>query len=97
MWIKNLRIESFGKLESVSIGLGDKITVISGKNEAGKSSIAGFIKYMLYGFDSSKKNSVSENQKKKYMPWDGADCSGELTFEAADKNTYTAPSRTRNR
>ena len=97
MRIKNLRIESFGKLESVSIGLDDKITVISGKNEAGKSSIASFIKYMLYGFDSSKKSSVSENQKKKYMPWDGSDCSGELTFEAADKNTYTAVRRTATR
>ena len=48
MRIKNLNITSFGKLEDVSIGLDDKITVISGKNEAGKSSIATFIKYMLY-------------------------------------------------
>ena len=94
MRIKNLRIESFGKLESVSVGLDDKITVIHGRNEAGKSSIASFIKYMLYGFDSSKKSSVSENQKKKYMPWDGSDCAGELTFEAADNNTYTAVRRT---
>ena len=38
MRIKNLNITSFGKLEDVSIGLDDKITVISGKNEAGKSS-----------------------------------------------------------
>ena len=84
MRIKDLRIDSFGKLSDVSIGLDDKITVIHGKNEAGKSSIATFIKYMLYGFDSSKKSDVSENQKKKYMPWDGAECSGQLDFVTAD-------------
>ncbi len=94
MRIKNLNIASFGKLEGVSIGLDDKITVISGKNEAGKSSVATFIKYMLYGFDSSKKAEVSENQKKKYMPWDGGECAGELTFEAADGKIYTAVRKT---
>ncbi len=97
MRIKNLRIDSFGKLNSVNIGLDDKITVISGRNEAGKSSIATFIKYMLYGFDSSKKSDVAENQKKKYMPWNGGECSGELEFEAADGKRYTAVRKTASR
>ena len=97
MRIKNLRIDSFGKLNSVGIGLDDKITVISGKNEAGKSSIATFIKYMLYGFDSTKKQGISENQKKKYMPWDSDECGGELSFVAADGKTYTAVRKTANR
>lgn len=94
MRIKNLKIGSFGKLEDVGIGLDEKITVIHGKNEAGKSSVATFIKYMLYGFDSSKKSDVSENQKKKYMPWNGDECSGELEFEAADGKTYVAVRKT---
>lgn len=94
MRIKDLRIDSFGKLSDVSIGLDDKITVIHGKNEAGKSSIATFIKYMLYGFDSSKKSDVSENQKKKYMPWDGAECSGQLDFVTADGKEYTSVRKT---
>ena len=97
MRIKNLNIGSFGKLNDVSIGLDDKITVIHGKNEAGKSSIATFIKYMLYGFDSSKKSDVSENQKKKYMPWDGEECSGQLEFEAADGKKYVAVRKTASR
>lgn len=94
MRIKNLNIASFGKLEDVSIGLDDRITVISGKNEAGKSSIATFIKYMLYGFDSTKKQEVADNQKKKYMPWSGYECSGEMTFTAADGKTYAAVRKT---
>lgn len=94
MRIKNLRIDSFGKLNDVNIGLDEKITVITGKNEAGKSSIATFVKYMLYGFDSSKKSDVSENQKKKYMPWDGGECSGEMEFVSADGKSYTAARKT---
>ena len=97
MRIKNLRIDSFGKLNDVSIGLDDKITVIHGKNEAGKSSIATFIKYMLYGFDSSKKSDVSENQKKKYMPWNGTECSGQLDFVADGDKKYTAVRKTASR
>ncbi|MBE6680925.1 MAG: hypothetical protein E7600_01390 [Ruminococcaceae bacterium] len=97
MRIKNLNIGSFGKLSDVSIGLDDKITVIHGKNEAGKSSIATFIKYMLYGFDSSKKADVSENQKKKYMPWDSDECSGELEFESSDGKRYVAVRKTATR
>lgn len=97
MRIKNLKIDSFGKIEDVSISLDDRITVISGKNEAGKSSIATFTKYMLYGFDSSKKSDVSENQKKKYMPWNGLDCSGEMTFVSDEGKEYTAVRKTSSR
>ncbi len=97
MRIKNLNIDSFGKLNSVGIGFDDKITVISGKNEAGKSSIANYIRYMLYGFDASKKADVSENYKKKYMPWDGDSCGGDITFEAADGKVYTAVRKTASR
>ena len=94
MRIKNLNIGAFGKLEGVNIGLDEKITVIYGRNEAGKSSIATFIKYMLYGFDSSKKAEISENQKKKYMPWESGECSGEMTFSSQDGKLYTAMRKT---
>lgn len=90
MRIKNLGIDSFGKLENVDISLDEKITVVYGKNEAGKSSIASFVKYMLYGFDSVKKQDVFENMKKKYMPWDGGGCSGHMEFVCEDGKTYTA-------
>lgn len=94
MRIKNLNIGTFGKLESVNIGLDEKITVIYGRNEAGKSSIATFIKYMLYGFDSSKKAEISENQKKKYTPWESGECSGEMTFSSHDGKLFTAVRKT---
>ena len=66
MKIKRLEINSFGKLKNVNISIDERVTVITGKNEAGKSTIASFIKYMLYGFTSSRNANLSENDKKKY-------------------------------
>lgn len=93
MRIKNLNIISFGKIEKVNIKLDEKITLINGKNEAGKSSIASFIRYMLYGFPTSRGN-VAENQKKKYMPWETDECLGEMSFVSDDNNTYNIQRRT---
>ena len=93
MRIKRLGIGDFGKLHDVEIALDDKITVIHGKNEAGKSSIASFIKYMLYGFGASRSQDLSENQKKKYMPWDAAECSGDMTV-LSDGKEYTFARKT---
>lgn len=90
MKIKTLNIGSFGKLSDVNINLDDKITVIYGKNEAGKSTISSFIKYMMYGFSQKRPTSLKDNEKKKYTPWDADEIYGEMSFESADKNTYTA-------
>lgn len=94
MKINKLSIGDFGKLSDVSITLDPKITVISGKNEAGKSSIASFIKYMLYGFSGSRSSSLSENEKKKYMPWEAESCNGEMLFTSAEGKQYRAARKT---
>ena len=94
MKINKLVIDSFGKLEDVSIGLDERVTVITGKNEAGKSSIATFIKYMLYGFSSSRSGDLTENSKKKYMPWDKDRCGGEMYFTSKDGKSYRAVRQT---
>lgn len=58
MKIKQLRIEGFGKLVNQTYDLEDFTTFI-GENEAGKSTILAFIKYMLFGFE----NATSSNQE----------------------------------
>lgn len=94
MKINKLVISSFGKLTDIGISLDDRVTVVTGKNEAGKSSIASFIKYMLYGFSGSRSRDLSENEKLKYMPWEGDTCSGELHFAADDGKAYSAIRKT---
>ncbi|MGM5485740.1 MAG: ATP-binding protein, partial [Pseudolactococcus raffinolactis] len=58
MKIKQLRIEGFGKLVNQTYDLED-FTTFLGENEAGKSTILAFIKYMLFGFE----NATTSNQE----------------------------------
>ena len=55
----------------------DSLVVISGLSGSGKSSLARFIRFMLYGFTSPRNSSVAQNDKKKYTPWDESVCKGE--------------------
>jgi len=50
MYIETLRIDRFGGIRARSYGLGPGVNIIEGQNEAGKTTIAAFIRYMLYGF-----------------------------------------------
>ena len=49
MIIEKIEIDSFASLRGVSFDLTDGINLIEGNNESGKSSIADFIKFILYG------------------------------------------------
>ena len=82
MRIQKIKIHSFGKLKDFSLSFEDGMNVLFGENEAGKSTVLAFIKAMLYGFSGSKR-SISENERLKYMPWDGSKMGGELYFESA--------------
>ena len=76
MHIKKIFIESFGKLERLTLDLSEGLNVIYGENAIGKSSISAFIKYMLYGFSHANKRSVAENDKKHYLSWSNDQASG---------------------
>lgn len=82
MNIKKLYISAFGKLENKTIELSEGLNVIYAPNESGKTTVASFIKYLLYGFPKERqteKNPVTE--KVKYTPWSGAVPSGSMTLE----------------
>ena len=51
MIICAIHIGHFGKLSDFSMRFHEQIHIIEGKNEAGKSTIAAFLRFMLYGFD----------------------------------------------
>lgn len=52
MYVESLQITSFGALSGFTLDLDDGINVVHGKNEAGKSTVAEFIRYVFYGFNS---------------------------------------------
>lgn len=56
MIIDKIYIGSFGGLRHFTLELGDGMNIIEGPNEAGKTTIASFCCYILYGFDKNEKN-----------------------------------------
>ena len=80
MRIQKIDIDCFGKLQRVSFTPASGITVITGSNEAGKSTLAAFLRYMLFGFNG-KSPSVADNDRKKYTCWDSGKCAGAMTIQ----------------
>ncbi len=50
MYIESINIERFGGIENLNFRMGDGVNIVEGANEAGKTTVAAFIRYMLYGF-----------------------------------------------
>lgn len=72
----------FGKLSDLNINFNDGVNVINQPNGWGKSTLAAFLKAMLYGFDTKKEPGAFERERKLYKPWQGGTYGGELDFEA---------------
>lgn len=86
--IEKIEIASFGKLKNASLSASSGINILSAPNESGKSTLAAFIKFVFYGFAGGRKESLSENEKKLYTPWDGEVSEGSVTI-TADGTKYT--------
>lgn len=83
MIIEKIVIKSFGLITDMTLEFSDKVNVIEGQNEAGKSTIAAFIKYMLYGFDEADTSDTSERQKR--INWDTGVAQGSMYVRVKDK------------
>ena len=64
-------IENFGKLSDMSLEFHEGVNLISGPNGWGKSTLAAFLKAMLYGFDNKKEEGAFEKERIMYTPWQG--------------------------
>ena len=81
MKLIRLHVENFGTLHDFELSFTDGMNLLYQKNGWGKSTLAVFIKAMLYGLPASTKRSLDENERKKYMPWQGGAYGGSLEFE----------------
>lgn len=80
MKLKSIQINGFGKLENKNIDFSDKINLVVGQNESGKSTLMGFIKAIFYGVNKNKAgNSFSELER--YKPWKDIEFSGKAEYE----------------
>ena len=80
-------IEGFGKFYSQSFTFSPTLTVFKEENGWGKTTLADFIKCMLYGMDNGRGKAISANDRLKYEPWRGGGYGGYLLFSAGGK-TY---------
>ena len=79
MIIESLDIRHFGKLSDFKVTFDDGFNLIEGAAESGKTTLASFIVYMLYGFPEEK-TAFSERMHR--TPWEGMVASGSMTFTA---------------
>lgn len=82
MKITHIRIGHFGKLHNVEIDFTDRVNVVFGPNESGKSTIHAFIGAMLFGLDRSRGRAGKDDLYTRYKPWDTpGSYQGSLDFE----------------
>ncbi len=84
MKLLKIEITGFGRLSEYQLELSDGLNVICEPNGFGKTTLAAFIKAMLYGLPVTKKRNLDENERKKYTPWQGGTFGGSLEFECAN-------------
>lgn len=85
MKIKKIYISAFGGIKDFTLELNDGFNVIYGNNEAGKSTVATFIKAMFFGTGRNSK-SLADSIRQKYTPWDNSQMGGRIFFEDNGKN-----------
>lgn len=86
MILKKCYVENFGRLHQFSYDFQDGLNIIQQENGWGKTTLSVFIKSMFYGLPSSRKLDLTQNQRKKYTPWQGGKFGGYIEFEVGDKS-----------
>ena len=86
--IEKIEIISFGKLKNASVTATSGINILSAPNESGKSTLASFIKFVFYGYTGGRMQTLADNDKKLYTPWDSEVSEGSVTIKTDENNKY---------
>lgn len=82
MIIKELNLTHFGKFHQQDIELGPRMNIIYGSNEAGKSTVHGFIGAMLFGVRRMRGRAAASDMYTRFQPWESkATYEGTMIFE----------------
>lgn len=85
MKLLECHIAGFGAFSNYRLTFEDGLNVILQPNGWGKTTLAAYIKAMLYGFGRKRVSDVSENERLRYLPWRGGKFGGTLDFELDGK------------
>ena len=84
MIIEKINIKSFGLITDMTLEFSETVNVIEGQNESGKSTIAAFIKYMLYGFEENDSEEAITERKKR-INWHTNTAEGSMYVRVKNK------------
>ena len=84
MIIKSCYIENYGRLQNQTFHFDENLTIFNKENGWGKSTLASFLKAMLYGMEY-KPNTKTLLDRSKYIPWHGGRYGGSLIVEIEGK------------
>lgn len=79
MQINKININNYGNLSNKEINLDNKINIIYGKNEAGKSTLLNFIESMFFGANKNKCKKIIPDFDR-YNPWNNGEYSGTIDY-----------------
>lgn len=86
MIINKIYVSSFGKLQNFSYEFKEGMNIVLAQNGFGKTTLASFIKVMLYGFGNKSVRDDVKNERKKYAPWAGGVYGGYMEFSIEGKH-----------
>lgn len=78
MKIEQFRIDGFGKLRGLETGSLERLVVVLGPNEAGKSTLFHFLTTALYGFQPASRD------RNPHVPWDTDEAGGMVQVRLSD-------------
>ena len=86
MWIRRMQAV-FGRLQGEELQLREGLNILEAPNETGKSTLAGFIRYMLYGFPKNERSSATNpiTTAQRFKPWQGGETAGSMVFTAGNR------------
>lgn len=88
MKIEKINVNNYGNLSNKEIELKDKINVIYGKNEAGKSTLLSFIESIFFGANKNKNNKPIPDYER-FEPWNNGEYSGNIKYELDNGEEYS--------
>lgn len=86
MKILSVSVQSFGKLKNVNVDLHGGVNVLKNVNGFGKTTMANFIRAMLYGFTYSRTKGVTDASH--FAPWGSAEKFGGSMVVEHDGEVY---------
>lgn len=78
---------TFGRLERRTLTLAPGLNIIESPNESGKSTLAAFLRTMLYGLPTRDRGALAD--KNRYLPWSGLPMQGTLTLSTEEFGDIT--------